>query len=299
MIAGIAVQMTSSRVLPWIGGPSVVLLARAHAELPDREEHDRLDEHEDRDRDDHRTSQSVSIGLACFGGRRPGTSGSAAPSGDPERRRDDADDQHLRQSAARMRALGVAGRAQRPLLEPMGGGILCDARRRTSASRYAHADGVSAARYARTRRADAARRSAGASDAAARDGATRRGAEVRRGDALVAPERLGELGGLAVADAVGDLAHGQRARGEHLGRLLHPHAGQVVAEGGARRSRRRRAAAGGATRRRGGRCRRARGRRRTRARRSRRPPRRGCVRRRTVAERCMGTTVDTQEARTG
>ena len=98
------------------------------------------------------------------------------------------------------------------------------------------------------------------------------GAEVRRRDALVAAERLRELGGLAVADPVRDLAHGQAARGEHLGRLLHAHPRQVVAERGLRRSRRRRAAAGAARRRRGGRCRPATGRRRTRGRRSPRPP---------------------------
>src|SRR3954451_11310918 len=56
------------------------------------------------------------------------------------------------------------------------------------------------------------------------------GPEVRRGDALVAPERLGELRGLAVAHAVRDLPHGQRARREHVRRLLHPDAGEVVAE---------------------------------------------------------------------
>src|SRR4051812_46133737 len=49
------------------------------------------------------------------------------------------------------------------------------------------------------------------------------GAEIRRRDALVAPERLGELGGLAVPDAVCDLAYRQRAGGQHLGRLLHPY----------------------------------------------------------------------------
>src|ERR671918_412112 len=42
------------------------------------------------------------------------------------------------------------------------------------------------------------------------------GAEVRRRDAAVAPERLGELGRLAVADAVGDLPHREHARGEQL-----------------------------------------------------------------------------------
>src|SRR4051812_37084472 len=56
------------------------------------------------------------------------------------------------------------------------------------------------------------------------------GAEIRRRDALVAPERLGELGGLAIAHAVRHLAHGQRTRGQHLGGLLHADPRQVIAE---------------------------------------------------------------------
>src|SRR3954452_25339913 len=52
----------------------------------------------------------------------------------------------------------------------------------------------------------------------------------RRRDVVVAAERLGELRGLAVADAVGDLPHGQPARAEHLGGAAHPDGGQVVAE---------------------------------------------------------------------
>src|SRR3954453_22051762 len=44
-------------------------------------------------------------------------------------------------------------------------------------------------------------------------GAAAVGAEVRGSDALIAPEGLGELRRLAIADAVGDLADGQRARG--------------------------------------------------------------------------------------
>src|SRR3954469_24946078 len=47
----------------------------------------------------------------------------------------------------------------------------------------------------------------------------------------MAPERLGELGRLAVAHAVRDLAHGQRPRREHLGRAVHAHGGEVLAEG--------------------------------------------------------------------
>src|SRR5918994_1164104 len=51
-------------------------------------------------------------------------------------------------------------------------------------------------------------------------------------DACMAPEGLGELGRLAVAHAVRDLAHGQAAAGQQLGGLLHPHAREVVAERG-------------------------------------------------------------------
>ena len=120
------------------------------------------------------------------------------------------------------------------------------------------------------------------SAAAARSATAPRRRDARRAmrkadgaSAVVAAERLRELRRLAVADAVGDLADGQAARGQHLGGALHPHRGQVLAERRAARSRRTRAAAGGGTRRRGGRCRRARGRRRTPRRRSRRPPGRG------------------------
>ncbi len=47
---------------------------------------------------------------------------------------------------------------------------------------------------------------------------------------MVAAERLGELRRLAISDAVGHLAHGQAPCGEHLGRALHAHRGEVVAE---------------------------------------------------------------------
>ena len=46
----------------------------------------------------------------------------------------------------------------------------------------------------------------------------------------MASERLGELGRLAVTDAVRDLAHGEHARGEQIGGAIHPHLRQVVAE---------------------------------------------------------------------
>src|SRR3954453_16830919 len=52
---------------------------------------------------------------------------------------------------------------------------------------------------------------------AVRRGEAAAGAEVGRGPAVVAPERLGELGGLAVADPVGALADRQPAGAQHLG----------------------------------------------------------------------------------
>src|SRR4051812_12941501 len=58
------------------------------------------------------------------------------------------------------------------------------------------------------------------------------GTEVRRRDALIAPEGLREPRRLAVADPVRHLAHGQRARGEHFGRFCHADAGQVISERG-------------------------------------------------------------------
>ena len=98
-------------------------------------------------------------------------------------------------------------------------------------------------------------------------------AVVRRSDAEVAPERLGELRRLAVSDAAGDLADGQGAVAA-AARRRGPCARASGARGtSCRRSRRRRAAAGGARRRRGGRCRRARDRWRTRPRRWRPRPR--------------------------
>src|SRR4051812_27954777 len=59
-----------------------------------------------------------------------------------------------------------------------------------------------------------------------------RGAEVRGRDAVLAAERLGELRGLPVADAVGDLADRHPADTEQLGGPMHPHLRQVIAEGG-------------------------------------------------------------------
>src|SRR3954471_24421136 len=59
-----------------------------------------------------------------------------------------------------------------------------------------------------------------------------RTAEARRRRAVVAPERLRELGGLPVADGVGDVAHRQRALAQELERAAHADLGHVRAEAG-------------------------------------------------------------------
>src|SRR4051812_21219822 len=58
----------------------------------------------------------------------------------------------------------------------------------------------------------------------------RAAAVCRGGDRVVAAERLGELGRLAVAHAMGHLAHRQAPAREHLGGALHADRGEVVAE---------------------------------------------------------------------
>ncbi len=62
--------------------------------------------------------------------------------------------------------------------------------------------------------------------------AERAQAVVRRSDAEIPPERLGELRRLAVSDAARDLADGQAALAEHAGGAVHAHTGQMFAERG-------------------------------------------------------------------
>ena len=71
--AGIAVQKTSRRVLPWIGGPSFSSSPGLHAELPDPVQDHRHDEHEDRDRGDHEHVVEAIGVVACVEacGREP------------------------------------------------------------------------------------------------------------------------------------------------------------------------------------------------------------------------------------
>ena len=116
-----------------------------------------------------------------------------------------------------------------------------------------------AVRYPRTRRSARAAPQAGcgAMREPSPKPSQRPARAVRRGrGAVVAAERLGELGRLAVADPVGDLADGQ-CRGCGASRRRAPCAPRSGARGtSCCRSRRRRAGAGGGSRRRGGRCRR-------------------------------------------
>jgi hypothetical protein len=55
---------------------------------------------------------------------------------------------------------------------------------------------------------------------------------VGRGDAEMAPERLCELGGLAIADTPGNLANGEVAVTQELGGTLHANARQMLAKRG-------------------------------------------------------------------
>jgi hypothetical protein len=59
-----------------------------------------------------------------------------------------------------------------------------------------------------------------------------RRAERGRSRAVVAPEGLGELGRLAVAHAVRDLADGEPAARQQLARALHAHGREVLPERG-------------------------------------------------------------------
>ena len=120
-IAGIAVQMTSRRVLPWIGGPSMCSSPGPHPEVQDREADHRRHEHEDRDRgDDQDVPERVDlVGLRRGGGREPVDQ---QPERDAEHRRDHADDDHLPPIAgAGARRDGVAA-PPRALLRAMGAG---------------------------------------------------------------------------------------------------------------------------------------------------------------------------------
>ena len=240
--------MTSSRVLPWIGGPSMFSWPGRMRNSRSREEHDDGDEHEDRHRGD---DQDV-----------------------PER----------------VDVLGLGGALDREPVDQQPGD---DAQRRTRSTptQQGHSGRWSSAASPRSMRrasygfaatdGNQARAAVRGSYAAAWAGMRRpamrpwRRAEIGGRDAVMAAERLGELGRLAVSDRVGDLAHRQRcARAASRRRVP---CGPRSGARGTRscRSRCRRAGAGGARWPRGGRCRRAPDRGGTRPPRSRQRPGRG------------------------
>src|SRR3954471_17123336 len=216
-----AVQMISSRVLPWIGGPSISSspgrMRNFHTENSTTVSTITKTGIEAISR----TSHSVSTGLACLEAcsgnqsmRRPAAMPrmetttpmasiwrqSARACGRSTLSGADAMRPESYASAPTNAALEAPGRRPADTLVPVLGGAICRAQ---------------AVRERTERRCGAPA-----------------GPEVRRRHPLVAAERLGELGGLAVADPVGDLADGERPGGEHLGGLLHPDLGQVVAERG-------------------------------------------------------------------
>ena len=124
-IAGMAVQMISRRVLPWIGGPSSQLLARPHAELPHREEHDGPTSTKTGIDAISRTSHSVSIGLACSEAST-GTSRWRCRRRSPGSRRRCRSPSIWTPVRARVRALGCPGAAVETSPQAPWGGILCE-----------------------------------------------------------------------------------------------------------------------------------------------------------------------------
>ena len=183
---------------------------------------------------------------ACVGAPRPGTSRSAAPSAMPI----DATRSTSRGASICAQVTSARGPAAPVLLGP-------SARHPMARSATEGADGAPQATPA-CAQAQRPRRSPAAGRRCRRRRASARYSDGR--DAVVAAERLGELRGLAVADAVGDLADGQR-RVRRAARRPAPCARASGARGtSCRRSRRTRAGAGVARRRRGARCRPGRGR---------------------------------------
>ena len=231
MIAGIAVQTTSRRVLPWIGGPSRSSSPGRMRKFTTLNRTMIVTSHEDRDRDD---DQDVAERVDRPGLRR-------------RRRREPVDRQArwrcrsptrsapmttIQQDRCALVAPGVLAHAARdPMWCARRTAIRCvrPARRRSAgpgSQRVSQSRGEAAAGG---RGADGTRpplRREAACRAHARGGSARKRRVSRNADgasAVMAPERLRELGGLAVADAVGDLADGQPARGEQLGGALHAH----------------------------------------------------------------------------
>ena len=209
-IAGIAVQMISSRVLPWIGGPSSSSSPGPHAPLVDGVEHDRLDEHEDRDgRDDQDVPEGVDR-PRLRRGRRSGTSRSASPSAMPiadatSRDGEQRDDVHTAAADGRIAALG----RRSWLLHSHGARSICD----VPDERNREPIGTRRAARGGRRKAlgrDGMAEPAEVRGAAQRDGPARRGRPTaRRPGSGGTPWRTGPAGG----SRRGGRPRGRSARG--------------------------------------------------------------------------------------
>ena len=194
---GIVTQTISSLVLPWMGAPSERSpgLARKMQDRVDRHGHH---QHEDRHRGHHAARPTAG---RC---RRPpwrpgaGTSRSTArsrcprwwPPGSPR-------------PCPAWAAYGIGARLS---LDPI------TARDSISVGRRARRDHPRASRLAPM---DLCRR-------LGRERLAAHAAEARRRSAVVAPKRLGELGGLAVSHCASHLVHRRAALPEQFGRSFHP-----------------------------------------------------------------------------
>src|SRR3954451_447871 len=206
MIAGAAVQITSSRVLPWIGGPSLSSSPGRMRNLHTLYSTTVITRTKIGTETMMRTSDSVSIFLPsaeAWGGNQLISRPSAMPSADAIAPMTSSGTRWLRPDfSSPMRAASYAtgateGTAVRACLR--GVRQAADDRHRRRVVPVAQRDAV--------------------------------GSEGGGREALMAAERLGELGGLAVADAVSDLAHGQPAAREQLGRAVHADAGEMLTKG--------------------------------------------------------------------
>ena len=196
--------MISSIVLPWIGGPSL-------CSSPGRIRNFHTEYSTTTSTSTKTGTEAISedvvevVDLLRLRGRLDGEPVDRQRDGDADDRRDRADDQHLRQrvlyATICLRAFTGAGSYATASMNgnAMAGGRMGAVRRLRGRSTGSRVRTVAA--------------------------------EGRRRQALVATERLGELRRLAVADALGDLAHGQAVRREQGCGALHAHPGQMLAEG--------------------------------------------------------------------
>ena len=241
-IAGIAVQMTSSRVLPWIGGPSRFSSPGRIRNSMTEKHDDHRDEHEDRHRGDDRGRPRGCRSCRPASSRQRGNQWMLRPMAMP-----------IAEAMTPTMTIcwTVRLRSRRGVLSSgMPGGILWvvrdRAQRGTVTRRRDGAIGGGLRRAGRAMRAAVA-------EALEAAGASGRPTARRRGGGGT-PWRTAPAGGSRRAGR--PRARSGRGVREHARRRA-PCAPRSGARGtSCRRSRRTRAAAGGATRRRGGRCRR-------------------------------------------